>query len=86
MGQCGTPSSFQHVVGIAEMKIEFRKSEHHSNLDLVFINEVFNGEFHADVAKASFLYVPVRGDRILLSRVPYEEARQLLQGELAHGH
>jgi hypothetical protein len=65
------------------MKIEFKKSDTSKNLELVFINEIFEGEFHTDLAEKSFMYVPAVGDRILLSKVDHEEARKLLKGELS---
>lgn len=64
------------------MKIEFKKSEPHSNLDVVTINEAIVGEFIADAATQSFLFVPAKGDRILLSRITYDEACRLLRDEL----
>jgi hypothetical protein len=65
------------------MKIEFKKSEPQANLDVVTINEVIIGEFFADVINQSFLFVPVKGDRILLSRITYDEACKLLRDELS---
>lgn len=65
------------------MKIEFKKSEPHSNLDVVTINEVTIGELLTDVINQSFLFVPAKGDRILLSRITYEEACKLLSDELS---
>lgn len=65
------------------MKIEFKKSEMQSDLDLVFINERLQGEFYVDIEKQSFLFVPTCGDRILLSKVNYDEACKLLSGELS---
>lgn len=67
----------------AAMKVEFKRSKTRSNIELVFINEIFEGEFHSDVAKESFLYVPATGDRILLSSVAHDEAQKLLIGELS---
>lgn len=65
------------------MKIEFKKSEAQSSLDLVYINNVYAGEFISDENNASFLFVPAEGDRILLSRIAYDEACKLLRGELS---
>ena len=65
------------------MKIEFKKSEPHANLDVVTINDAIVGEFFTDVSNQSFLFVPAKGDRILLSRVTYEEACKLLCEELS---
>lgn len=65
------------------MKIEFKKSEPHSHLDVVTINDAIVGEFIADVHNQSFLFVPAKGDRILLSRVTYDEACKLLGEELS---
>jgi hypothetical protein len=64
------------------MKIEFKKSEMQSSLDFVYINGVLAGEFISDVEKESYLFVPDEGDRILLTRVAYDEACKLLTGEL----
>jgi hypothetical protein len=64
------------------MKIEFKKSELQANLDVVTINDAIVGEFITDVSNQSFLFVPAKGDRILLSRVTYEEACKLLGEEL----
>jgi hypothetical protein len=65
------------------MKIEFKKSESQSSLDLVYINDFLVGEFISDVENASFLFVPSSGDRILLSRIAYDEACRLLSAELS---
>lgn len=65
------------------MKIEFKPSETKSHLDFVYINEVYAGEFISDVVNESFLFVPAEGDRILLSRIAYEEACKILSGELS---
>jgi hypothetical protein len=65
------------------MKIEFKKSEAQPSLDLVYINNVFAGEFISDEVDASFLFVPDQGDRILLSRITYDQACKLLRGELS---
>lgn len=65
------------------MKIEFKKSEPHAKLDVVTINETVVGEFIADENNQSFLFVPVKGDRILLSRISYDEACKLLRDELS---
>ncbi|HSI28622.1 MAG TPA: hypothetical protein VK953_05050 [Methylophilus sp.] len=65
------------------MKIEFKKSETQSSLDFVYINDVFSGEFISDEINESFLFVPAEGDRILLSRISYDEACKLLTGELS---
>jgi hypothetical protein len=65
------------------MKIEFKKSAAQPSLDFVYINNVFAGEFISDEDNASFLFVPARGDRILLSRITYEQACKLLTGELS---
>jgi hypothetical protein len=65
------------------MEIEFKTSRTRANLELVFINEIFEGEFHLDKKQKSFLYVPARGDRILLSQVTPAKARSLLKGELS---
>jgi hypothetical protein len=65
------------------MKIEFKKSEAQPSLDFVYINNVFAGEFISDEDNASFLFVPAKGDRILLSRITYEQACKLLTGELS---
>ncbi len=64
------------------MKIEFKKLEMQSNMDFVYINGVLAGEFVSDIENESYLFVPEDGDRILLSRVAYEEACKLLTGEL----
>ena len=65
------------------MKIKFKKSETQSSLDFVYINNVLAGEFISDEANESFLFVPAEGDRILLSRIAYDEACKLLTGELS---
>ncbi len=65
------------------MKIEFKKSESQSSLDLVYINDFLVGEFISDEVNASFLFVPASGDRILLSRIAYDEACRLLSAELS---
>jgi hypothetical protein len=65
------------------MKIEFKKSAAQPSLDFVYINNVFAGEFISDEDNASFLFVPAKGDRILLSRIAYEQACKLLTGELS---
>ena len=64
------------------MKIEFKKSEMQSSLDFVYINGVLASEFVSDVENESYLFVPDEGDRILLSRVAYDEACKLLTAEL----
>lgn len=64
------------------MKIEFKKSEMQSGLDFVYINGVLAGQFVSDVANDSYLFTPDEGDRILLSRVAYDEACKLLTAEL----
>lgn len=65
------------------MKIEFKKSEPQANLDVVSINDAIVGEFITDESNQSFLFVPVKGDRILLSRISYDEACKLLREELS---
>jgi len=65
------------------MKIEFKKSDTQSSLDLVYINEVLAGEFISDLAGETYLFKPAKGDRIFLSRVAYDEACKLLTDELA---
>ncbi|MGQ2965185.1 hypothetical protein [Methylophilus sp.] len=65
------------------MKIEFKRSEAQSSLDFVYINNVFAGEFISDEVNASFLFVPAEGDRILLSRIAYDQACKLLSSELS---
>ena len=65
------------------MKIQFKKSDTQSSLDLVYINDVLAGEFISDLADETYLFKPSKGDRILLSRVAYDEACKLLTDELA---
>lgn len=65
------------------MKIQFKKSDTQPGLDLVYINEVLAGEFISDLVNKTYLFKPAKGDRILLSRVAYDEACQLLTDELA---
>lgn len=65
------------------MKIEFKKSEPDANLDVVTINDAIIGELITDVSNQSFLFVPAKGDRILLSRISYNEACKLLREELS---
>ncbi|HSH86971.1 MAG TPA: hypothetical protein VK958_06935 [Methylophilus sp.] len=64
------------------MKIEFKKSDTQSSLDYVYINGVLAGELISDMVNKSYLFVPDEGDRILLSRVDYDEACKLLSSEL----
>lgn len=66
------------------MIIEFKKIEPHVNRDVVSINEAIIGELITDLGNQSFLFIPNKGDRILLSKITYDEACKLLRKELLH--
>jgi hypothetical protein len=63
------------------MKFTFIKSDNNPNLDLVYINDLLDGELHSDQKSEMYLYVPRIGERLLYSLVDYNQARWLLVSE-----
>lgn len=65
------------------MKIEFKQSAPDTRCELVFVNDILEGEFYFDVSREAYLFVPAMGDHLLLPRVNDQEARQLLINKLS---
>lgn len=65
------------------MNIEFKKTEPDVNRDVISINEAIIGELITDLGNQTFLFIPTKGDRILLSKITYDEACKLLRKELS---
>lgn len=65
------------------MKIDFKPSAPDASCELVFVNDILEGEFYFDVAREAYLFVPAMGDHLLLPRVNDQEARQLLINKLS---